>query len=398
MRLISVVGCALALLFVASAVATPNPASVTVAGSLQSELGCAADWDPGCATTHLTYDAGDDVWQGVWAVPAGGWEYKAALNNSWDESYGLGGDPDGGNIPLSLTVPTVVKFYYDHKSHWITDSRASVIATAAGSFQSELGCPADWDPGCLRSWLQDPSDSGTYSFTTTALPKGDYETKAAINEGWDESYGQGGDPLGGNIEFNVPSDGARIRFSYDSTTHVLTVGLAAPTATNDTYTTNEATQLAVTAPGVLENDSGTGTLTAVLVSGPSHGALTLNSNGSFTYTPTGLYNGRDSFTYKANDGTNDSNTATASITVTAGAGSKLVTLYDAVKNTKPGKALGDKVKQIQAYLAANDKVNACAGLNNFTALVNAQKIKKLTPAQVTDFIGQANAIKTTLGC
>ena len=43
--------------------------SVTVSGSLQSELGCASDWDPGCAATHLVYDATDDVWQGAFTVP-----------------------------------------------------------------------------------------------------------------------------------------------------------------------------------------------------------------------------------------------------------------------------------------------------------------------------------------
>ena len=57
-----------------SASHTPDPASVTIAGSLQSELGCAGDWDPACAATHLTYEASDDVWQGTWTVPAGGWE------------------------------------------------------------------------------------------------------------------------------------------------------------------------------------------------------------------------------------------------------------------------------------------------------------------------------------
>ena len=67
-----------------------------------------------------------------------------------------------------------------------------MIAVAPGSFQSELGCPADWDPSCLRSWLQDPDGDGIYAFETTALPAGSYETKVAIDEGWDENYGQGG--------------------------------------------------------------------------------------------------------------------------------------------------------------------------------------------------------------
>ena len=98
-----------------------------------------------------------------------------------------------------------------------------MIATAAGSFQSELGCPGDWDPGCLRSWLQDPDGNGIYSFETTALPAGSYETKVTINEGWDENYGAGGALNGDNIPFAVPFDNAPITFSYDSTSHVLTI-------------------------------------------------------------------------------------------------------------------------------------------------------------------------------
>src|SRR5262249_1942695 len=153
---------------VALASHTPNPTSVTIAGSLQSELGCSGDWQPDCASTHLTYDANDDVWQGSWTIPAGSYEYKAALNNSWDENYGANATPGGPTIPLALPADTTVKFYYDHKTHWVTDGHNSVIATVPGSFQSELGCASDWDPGCLRSWLQDPDGDGTYSFETTA--------------------------------------------------------------------------------------------------------------------------------------------------------------------------------------------------------------------------------------
>ena len=42
------------------------------------------------------------------------------------------------------------------------------------------------------------------------------------------------------------------------------------------------------------------------MSGPAHGTLTLNADGSFTYTPDANFNGPDSFTYKANDGDADS--------------------------------------------------------------------------------------------
>ena len=221
-------GAALALLPAATASHTPNPTTVTIAGSLQSEAGCPADWEPACAATHLVYDAADDVWQGTFTLPAGGYEYKAALNDAWTENYGLQAQQDGANIPLAVPAPASVKFYYDHKSHWVTDNRSSVIAVAPGSFQSELGCPGDWDPGCLRSWLQDPDGNGIYSFVTSALPAGSYETKVAINEAWDENYGQGGVPGGANIAFTVPVDNATVTFTYDATTHVLTIAAEIP--------------------------------------------------------------------------------------------------------------------------------------------------------------------------
>ena len=73
------------------------------------------------------------------------------------------------------------------------------------------------------------------------------------------------------------------------------------------------------APGVLGDDSDPDhdPLSAVLESGPSNGTLTLNANGSFTYSPEDNFNGTDSFIYRASDGTLKSNEAKATLTVTA---------------------------------------------------------------------------------
>src|SRR5207245_387580 len=93
----------------------------------------------------------------------------------------------------------------------------------------------------------------------------------------------------------------------------------APVAANDdSYTTPEDTQLTVSAPGVLANDSDVDgdALSAVLMSGPSHGTLTLNGDGSVVYVPALNFNGIDSFTYKASDGQAQSGVATVTITVT----------------------------------------------------------------------------------
>ncbi len=205
---------------------TPAPASVTLAGSLQSELGCTGDWDPACAATHLTSDANDDAWQGTFSLPAGSYEYKAALNDGWDENYGANAVPNGGNIGLNLGAGGPVKAYYSHATHWITDSVTSTIVTAPGSWQSEIGCAGDWQPDCLRAWLQDPDGDGTYTLTTTALPAGSYETKAAIDEAWDENYGANGVPNGPNIAFSVAFTGQAVTFRYDAATHLLAIDAA----------------------------------------------------------------------------------------------------------------------------------------------------------------------------
>jgi len=200
-----------------------TPAASRIAGSLQSELGCGATgilpalrriWRMTPATTS-----------GSRLSPSrpGGWNIRPRWTIAGPVNYGANATLNGPNIGLVLGADTVVKFYYDDKTHWVTDNQNSVIAVAPGSFQSELGCPGDWQPDCLRSWLQDPDGDGIYAFSTTALPAGSYEGKVAINEGWDENYGAGGVPGGPNIGFNVPADNAEMLFRYDPVTHILTI-------------------------------------------------------------------------------------------------------------------------------------------------------------------------------
>jgi VCBS repeat-containing protein len=91
-----------------------------------------------------------------------------------------------------------------------------------------------------------------------------------------------------------------------------------PIANDDYYITEEDIIINIGAPGILTNDTDleNDPLTAILISNASNGELNLNSNGAFRYTPDNNYVGSDSFTYQANDGTDNSNTATVYITIT----------------------------------------------------------------------------------
>jgi pullulanase-type alpha-1,6-glucosidase len=124
---------------------TPLPSTVTLVGSLQSELGCPGDWQPGCAQTGLQPVAGSaGVFRGTFDVPAGNYEYKVALNGSWDENYGAGGAAGGANI--ALTAPGgPVTFTYDHASHVIRDDAPRALGSERGAHWLRAGVIA-WQP------------------------------------------------------------------------------------------------------------------------------------------------------------------------------------------------------------------------------------------------------------
>ena len=208
---------------------TPLPTKVVVPGTHQSELGCSGDWQPDCDQTALVYDEEDDVWQGAFEIQpkndqdGKGPRYKAALNGGWGENYGQKAQQGGADIPLVVDEPTEVKFYYDHKSHWVTDNFNSIILVATGDFQRALGCREDDDPTCLRSWLQDPEGDGLYTFVTTQIPAGTYQVIFAVDEATDETYGVDGQKGGSATSFTVKQDGDEVYFGLDPQTQALTI-------------------------------------------------------------------------------------------------------------------------------------------------------------------------------
>jgi hypothetical protein len=96
-----------------------------------------------------------------------------------------------------------------------------------------------------------------------------------------------------------------------------------PTAVDDAYAATAGLALIVPAPGVLGNDvlgSSRDPIVAELADGVSSGVLELASNGGFIYTPTPGFEGVDTFTYRAFDGSLTSEPGTVTITVGGGPG------------------------------------------------------------------------------
>jgi hypothetical protein len=112
-------------------------------------------------------------------------------------------------------------------------------------------------------------------------------------------------------------DPANASASDDATFEAKAVN-AAPVAVGDSYSTTQGATLNISAPGVLSNDTDVDLdpLTAIKVTDPTHGTVTLNGDGSFSYVNDGSASTTDAFTYKASDGTNESNVVSVTINIT----------------------------------------------------------------------------------
>ncbi|MCB8936802.1 MAG: alpha amylase N-terminal ig-like domain-containing protein [Ardenticatenaceae bacterium] len=155
-----------------------------IAGSFQNELPGApcGDWDNSCAATTMEDTNGDGVSRLVAdGLPAGSYEYKVVELGNWGNAH------PANNVAIT-TNGGQVRWYFQPGANRVADNVNQCVATAAGSFQSELGGPGDWAPDDLRTMLwQEAPGSDWYSFTAT-IPAGTWEYKVARDEGWAESY------------------------------------------------------------------------------------------------------------------------------------------------------------------------------------------------------------------
>jgi hypothetical protein len=160
------------------------------------------------------------------------------------------------------------------------------------------------------------SDVDGDTLTVIAVTQGTHGSVAITGGGTGVSYTPAANFFGTDSFTYTVSDG---NGGTDTATVNVTITNVndAPVATGDSYVTNSNATLNVAAPGVLGNDSDidSPSLSSQLVSDVSHGTLTLQSDGSFSYTSSPDFEGSDSFTYHAYDGAAYSNVVTVNITV-----------------------------------------------------------------------------------
>jgi len=271
--------------------------------------------------------------------PAGQFEYLDDGETATDVISYTVTDGNGGTASANITV-TVTGVNDAPNAH--TDTVTATDTTGTGVLMEVTGnvIADDTDP--------DLADAGHLSVTSLTNVAPIMFGRTSSSSSSSTTTVAAGDPImgaNGNGVFTVTADG---NFNYvvhpraqsfidsldanESTTDYIfyTVSDGDLTSTsvqgvvlkgvNDAATANDdmgnvGTEDTDWVGNVLANDTDVDgeALTAVLVGGPAHGSLTLNADGSFTYTPDADWNGTDTFTYMANDGSVNSNVATASV-------------------------------------------------------------------------------------
>ncbi|WP_106769246.1 pullulanase [Paenibacillus faecalis] len=174
--------------------ANAPPTKVVLVGDLQTKFG-GEEWDPASEATTMT-DMGNGEYRLTRTLPPGTYQYKVAINGSWDESYGFAnytnqdGAQQDGNIKITLDQETVVTFYYHHLTHKIADSTyytsmpADKLPRVIGSFQSVIGEAADWSAADAKLIMQDHDYDNVYSVTAD-IYDGKHEYQIALGDGSD---------------------------------------------------------------------------------------------------------------------------------------------------------------------------------------------------------------------
>jgi hypothetical protein len=194
------------------------------------------------------------------------------------------GPVDSNTATVSITVNPINDAPVANDQAVVTDEDTPVGITLTGSDPDE-------DP--LTFSVVDPPSNGTLSGTAPNLT---YSPNANYNGSDSFTFKANDGP--------VDSNTATVSITVNSIND-------APVANNQAVVTDEDTPVGITLTG---SDPDEDPLTFSVIAPPSNGTLG-GTAPDLTYTPNADYNGSDSFTFKANDGSVDSNTATVSITV-----------------------------------------------------------------------------------
>ncbi len=175
-----------------------DPTKVVFAGTIQGALG-GSDWNPNGDISRAT-QVSAGVYEFVAAFPKGSYEYKVARGGSWAENYGVGFEPGGANVALSVpTDGTVVRFVVDFNAKTIKDSLnnpAEVKAPASAPPRAAVK-PVGGPVQVVNLQLERPLTAREITLPMELKPDGDLDRTVYARDFLDDpQFHYSGDDLG----------------------------------------------------------------------------------------------------------------------------------------------------------------------------------------------------------
>jgi VCBS repeat-containing protein len=302
----------------------------------------------GGTISNVTQDPADSsgkTWKAIFTATAGFTGNGSVTVNagSYTDAAGNAGAAGNDTVPISgNNAPVLAQLgqtvgYTEQAPAVVIDSDLTVSdADNANLTGGTVTISAGRQTGDTLAFTPQAGITGNYDSSTGVLTLSGSASKAAyqallqsvtFSNSTNDNPTASGTATSRTISW-VVSDGTANSNTGTSTINITAVN-DAPTAQSDSYTldTTGGNVLTVVSPGVLTNDSDPegSTLTAVKDTNPAHGTVTVNANGSFTYTRTDTsFFGTDSFTYHATDGALSSNVVTATILIAGTVGANTI--------------------------------------------------------------------------
>lgn len=180
---------------------TINDSVAVAAGSFQSQLGCADNWQPWCVASLLTDSDGDGTYSfQTTGLDVGSYEFKVALDEAWDTAYPT------DNVPFTTTTADdLVTITWDSSTTAVTvdvtSDEPQLSWVVAGNFQDDLPASAscgEWNNACPETTMEDDNGDGVFRLVGDDLPAGDYEYKIVETGNWDNAHPADNVPFSAN--------------------------------------------------------------------------------------------------------------------------------------------------------------------------------------------------------
>ncbi|MEQ2007849.1 MAG: tandem-95 repeat protein [Limisphaerales bacterium] len=231
-------------------------------------------------------------------------------------SQDSGGTANGGIDRATNTFTITVTPVNDAPSVSFAQATVAVLedagAQSMSSFVTYSPGPANESAQALVGYTVTVDNAAVFSAAPTIANNGMLNFTTATNASGSAT-----------VTVVVQDNGGTAGGGVDKSTNTFTIAVTAvndtPVANADSYTMSQGNVLTVAAAGVLANDTDVenNPLTATKLTNPTHGTITFNANGGFTYSPDQSFYGVDSFTYRASDASSNSTPATVSLIVLA---------------------------------------------------------------------------------